>query len=179
MIRRPPRSTLFPYTTLFRSVVPRRGADRQAADGPRAGAGRELRGYPDAGSTGRLWHVPVLSSDRDRRAPRRDDADGDERQVRNRSNARDRVALHLPATDRAAQDRDPGQRRLAPAGSGERPAQDNRGAATRQPDHPRLLPARGPAADDPVALPGDPVRAAGPRPGGGRSSATTEASGAR
>src|SRR3712207_7389038 len=27
MIRRPPRSTLFPYTTLFRS-----GADRQAAD---------------------------------------------------------------------------------------------------------------------------------------------------
>src|SRR2546430_9236377 len=25
MIRRPPRSTLFPYTTLFRSDVPRRG----------------------------------------------------------------------------------------------------------------------------------------------------------
>src|SRR3712207_8178660 len=25
MIRRPPRSTLFPYTTLFRSLVPRRG----------------------------------------------------------------------------------------------------------------------------------------------------------
>src|SRR5438067_5055890 len=27
MIRRPPRSTLFPYTTLFRSPVPRRPAD--------------------------------------------------------------------------------------------------------------------------------------------------------
>src|SRR5947209_11724533 len=27
MIRRPPRSTLFPYTTLFRSRVPRRAAD--------------------------------------------------------------------------------------------------------------------------------------------------------
>src|SRR3712207_7048477 len=26
MIRRPPRSTLFPYTTLFRSVAPARGA---------------------------------------------------------------------------------------------------------------------------------------------------------
>src|SRR2546429_7094853 len=26
MIRRPPRSTLFPYTTLFRSVLPGRGA---------------------------------------------------------------------------------------------------------------------------------------------------------
>src|SRR2546422_3943390 len=31
MIRRPPRSTLFPYTTLFRSSAP--GADR-AIDGP-------------------------------------------------------------------------------------------------------------------------------------------------
>src|SRR2546426_1322413 len=30
MIRRPPRSTLFPYTTLFRSVVARRG--KQAHD---------------------------------------------------------------------------------------------------------------------------------------------------
>src|SRR3712207_7014915 len=31
MIRRPPRSTLFPYTTLFRSALPRRVPD-QAAD---------------------------------------------------------------------------------------------------------------------------------------------------
>src|SRR3712207_6983944 len=31
MIRRPPRSTLFPYTTLFRSQV---GEDRDAAVGP-------------------------------------------------------------------------------------------------------------------------------------------------
>src|SRR5258705_8790626 len=28
MIRRPPRSTLFPYTTLFRSTRPRRGPSR-------------------------------------------------------------------------------------------------------------------------------------------------------
>src|SRR3712207_8183078 len=35
MIRRPPRSTLFPYTTLFRSVdVHRRGADDVALPGP-------------------------------------------------------------------------------------------------------------------------------------------------
>src|SRR3712207_8520423 len=27
MIRRPPRSTLFPYTTLFRSLAPRAGGD--------------------------------------------------------------------------------------------------------------------------------------------------------
>src|SRR3712207_8022420 len=41
MIRRPPRSTLFPYTTLFRSTVPgwRKGPDGSApqpADGPRS-----------------------------------------------------------------------------------------------------------------------------------------------
>src|SRR3989442_4530407 len=30
MIRRPPRSTLFPYTTLFRSRIPRGGARRVA-----------------------------------------------------------------------------------------------------------------------------------------------------
>src|SRR2546430_12967935 len=32
MIRRPPRSTLFPYTTLFRSGVERDGDGRQDAD---------------------------------------------------------------------------------------------------------------------------------------------------
>src|SRR5438034_3609364 len=31
MIRRPPRSTLFPYTTLFRSVLRRPSSDRRAA----------------------------------------------------------------------------------------------------------------------------------------------------
>src|SRR2546430_10773029 len=32
MIRRPPRSTLFPYTTLFRSLVTPAGFDRSTAD---------------------------------------------------------------------------------------------------------------------------------------------------
>src|SRR3712207_8861638 len=35
MIRRPPRSTLFPYTTLFRSVVARQGDARVALAGGR------------------------------------------------------------------------------------------------------------------------------------------------
>src|SRR3712207_7484552 len=59
MIRRPPRSTLFPYTTLFRSLDQRVGDDRalavehRAADPDRAlGAGRDdvlpaLPGQPD------------------------------------------------------------------------------------------------------------------------------------
>src|SRR3712207_8826299 len=37
MIRRPPRSTLFPYTTLFRSLV---RSDRHVAATPRPGARR-------------------------------------------------------------------------------------------------------------------------------------------
>src|SRR2546430_12564991 len=51
MIRRPPRSTLFPYTTLFRSVLLRavRAAVAGRADPP-VRAGRE---------TGR-FHAPVL-----------------------------------------------------------------------------------------------------------------------
>src|SRR3712207_8767773 len=53
MIRRPPRSTLFPYTTLFRSHVDARLAERldDAAEGPRQAehervlaARRDLRG---------------------------------------------------------------------------------------------------------------------------------------
>src|SRR5689334_24487533 len=52
MIRRPPRSTLFPYTTLFRSLSPElwrsaagirrgRGAGRQALESRRSRAGAE------------------------------------------------------------------------------------------------------------------------------------------
>src|SRR6266481_7464798 len=33
MIRRPPRSTLFPYTTLFRPAVPLEATGREAPDG--------------------------------------------------------------------------------------------------------------------------------------------------
>src|SRR3712207_8648486 len=40
MIRRPPRSTLFPYTTLFRSVSAAPVILRQVAEGDRAGVGR-------------------------------------------------------------------------------------------------------------------------------------------
>src|SRR3712207_9037654 len=47
MIRRPPRSTLFPYTTLFRSPAAQVGAGREvAADdavGERGGAGEVLQ----------------------------------------------------------------------------------------------------------------------------------------
>src|SRR2546427_7201483 len=49
MIRRPPRSTLFPYTTLFRSVAGHRGAaagsrkSRRLGDGKAAGGGATMR----------------------------------------------------------------------------------------------------------------------------------------
>src|SRR2546423_1652698 len=46
MIRRPPRSTLFPYTTLFRSLGAARGHRRQ-------GAGRRAEKIPRAGRPAR------------------------------------------------------------------------------------------------------------------------------
>src|SRR2546426_12097393 len=48
MIRRPPRSTLFPYTTLFRSRGGPLGAGRRRADRPLRG----LRGHPVRPSRG-------------------------------------------------------------------------------------------------------------------------------
>src|SRR2546421_9287112 len=56
MIRRPPRSTLFPYTTLFRSRDAARAPARSAAGATRAralhqsGAGRPIDGAPALGS---------------------------------------------------------------------------------------------------------------------------------
>src|SRR3712207_8369180 len=55
MIRRPPRSTLFPYTTLFRSAARAARGDDAGAGGPRrrpdaqggaAGVGGAARGHP-------------------------------------------------------------------------------------------------------------------------------------
>src|SRR3712207_7722481 len=56
MIRRPPRSTLFPYTTLFRSAASRHCGDRDVV---RAGTG------PSDGQHRRrdLHHVQVCGSD--------------------------------------------------------------------------------------------------------------------
>src|SRR2546421_8398667 len=44
MIRRPPRSTLFPYTTLFRSRV-RRAAGNRPPDRPGGSASRQPEGH--------------------------------------------------------------------------------------------------------------------------------------
>src|SRR3712207_7871427 len=52
MIRRPPRSTLFPYTTLFRSRVVRSDAEARGEDGKEDERvrGRDRRGrHPEAG----------------------------------------------------------------------------------------------------------------------------------
>src|SRR3712207_7661643 len=58
MIRRPPRSTLFPYTTLFRSEEPPARRQRRRVHGldPRDGAQRRLQGLgvaaPEHGDQG-------------------------------------------------------------------------------------------------------------------------------
>src|SRR3712207_8155437 len=46
MIRRPPRSTLFPYTTLFRSQGPVQRPLTVSVDGARAGVVQDAWSYP-------------------------------------------------------------------------------------------------------------------------------------
>src|SRR3712207_7990949 len=46
MIRRPPRSTLFPYTTLFRSLLPPGRAARACENAPRGDASPSVPAVP-------------------------------------------------------------------------------------------------------------------------------------
>src|SRR2546422_5501415 len=70
MIRRPPRSTLFPYTTLFRSIAAGPAAPRTAAahrrgseDCARGGDRPEPRPQPGCGAPGRSEeHTSELQS---------------------------------------------------------------------------------------------------------------------
>src|SRR3712207_8044262 len=65
MIRRPPRSTLFPYTTLFRSGPDRRGRSRRAARLGREGASGERArrgGHPRPGGARSEEHTSELQS---------------------------------------------------------------------------------------------------------------------
>src|SRR2546430_10044326 len=66
MIRRPPRSTLFPYTTLFRSRVARRSVRRDRARRP----GRSRRGDPPAGARRPRGGGPAGAGAADRKSTR-------------------------------------------------------------------------------------------------------------
>src|SRR3712207_7444844 len=74
MIQRPPRSTLFPYTTLFRSPVPLRadGAPRAAAEVQGLGARGPVLPDQPGGADGRLRdHDPLRPAlRRDRKSTR-------------------------------------------------------------------------------------------------------------
>src|SRR2546421_9726040 len=63
MIRRPPRSTLFPYTTLFRSK------EKQEAPAPRSKDGKKLFGTAEALRVARVFS-PRISPDGSRVAYR-------------------------------------------------------------------------------------------------------------
>src|SRR3712207_8549626 len=65
MIRRPPRSTLFPYTTLFRSPVARAGLTARNMRGYAEDAVRQLRTFAaDHAAKASVPHIP----DADRQA---------------------------------------------------------------------------------------------------------------
>src|SRR3712207_7004312 len=71
MIRRPPRSTLFPYTTLFRSVGAHHtwavGVDRDAVRGELLGGGLGQRPHRELGGAVGAQHGEALMA-RDRRS---------------------------------------------------------------------------------------------------------------
>src|SRR3712207_8363728 len=64
MIRRPPRSTLFPYTTLFRSAAARGVVEGHDVARPRVER-RDLRAQHDVARVERRLHAP--REDRERR----------------------------------------------------------------------------------------------------------------
>src|SRR2546427_4669109 len=67
MIRRPPRSTLFPYTTLFRSPAAAGGALVRRAPAPQEDQGRvavRRRPAPRGATARRAWPAPPARSDR-------------------------------------------------------------------------------------------------------------------
>src|SRR3712207_8374627 len=73
MIRRPPRSTLFPYTTLFRSPAPSRLAGSRVRGRARGGAGDTAQGHRRRAAESRLQETPLLR--RRSRLPARDHGD--------------------------------------------------------------------------------------------------------
>src|SRR5688572_31334615 len=73
MIRRPPRSTLFPYTTLFRSLAAGGGNARLALAGYNGGIGVIARGEGTwAAETKRYvyYGAPIYEDARDRKSTR-------------------------------------------------------------------------------------------------------------
>src|SRR5258705_9554404 len=65
MLRRPPRSPLFPYTTLFRSPAPHTARDSGGTVGPRRSAppGGGRPGRPRRGNPGRPGRPPPGGAD--------------------------------------------------------------------------------------------------------------------
>src|SRR5258705_12120768 len=73
MIRRPPRSTLFPYTTLFRSVVPGRAVGIQQVAAHQVG-GRHVRSEEHTSELQSLRHLVcrlLLEKKKSNRRPER------------------------------------------------------------------------------------------------------------
>src|SRR5438445_6357341 len=70
MIRRPPRSTLFPYTTLFRSGRDERGLDHVRVRRPRAPSAEDRRDYDDLLRVGQQRPRDGTGRGRDRKSTR-------------------------------------------------------------------------------------------------------------
>src|SRR2546429_7022378 len=76
MIRRPPRSTLFPYTTLFRSQAQRDRELRQPADADRAGRDVSVHAIVSRPGGGYRSESQLHRSERDRKSTRLNSSHG-------------------------------------------------------------------------------------------------------
>src|SRR2546427_7679752 len=123
MIRRPPRSTLFPYTTLFRSLRARPWGHRSVADRADGGGRQDL-------SPRAAGHVPHAFGGGRRRHP-------GARRVTGDRNARPAAARHVPLDPAATRSR-------AEGGMADPAASDSDGLHAR--------PVRGAPPDEPLLL---------------------------
>src|SRR2546430_13822055 len=107
MIRRPPRSTLFPYTTLFRSVVQRRAActplDRHARQckWQRSAEAEERRGCETTDGADRQHGRPFVGLERESLPHSNEPDDGEQAHQVSRCPCKGEADDTQPDTDRA------------------------------------------------------------------------------
>src|SRR2546430_7239523 len=103
MIRRPPRSTLFPYTTLFRSLSMTIGAERAGAQGPAgAGASTAAQGSSSSSASHSSRSLnPIKWVKRDKGSKNSPDSNGSRSDVEKKLTPKLRAQGILPANSNA------------------------------------------------------------------------------
>src|SRR2546422_5150975 len=166
MIRRPPRSTLFPYTTLFRSVLRTESVARRGWEGRVPRPARRARGVPavedrrrgcGASRPYRRGAAGVRADRAGARAPHREGETGFPEAPDRRADRPERLRVRRPrlfAPTAGRTRRGEGEGRLARQGGGRPPPHRRRGR--RLPGAPHPPPPPSPPPHPPPHHPGTP-----------------------